>query len=302
MHDSIAIVTDSTSSLPADLVERYDVRVVPLQVVVDVDCLTEGVDLEASDVAAALEAHQAVSTSRPAPEVFARVYAELADAGASQILSVHLSAEVSGTFESAQMAARSSGVPVHCVDSRQVGMGTGFALLGAADLLADGAPVEKAIAAAKTRGDSTATYFYVDTLEYLRRGGRVSMVGALVGSALAVKPLLTIDDGRIGPLRRYAPRRVRSIGCGSSPSAMPGRAVGPSMSQCSIWPPRSEPATSPTACATSSRSTRYGCSRWAPRSVLTSVPAWSRWSWPRGCSSQRRGSNAARTAAMSSSA
>ncbi|HLR86104.1 MAG TPA: DegV family protein [Nocardioidaceae bacterium] len=219
MHDSIAIVTDSTSSLPADLVERYDVRVVPLQVVVDDDCLTEGVDLEASDVAAALEAHQAVSTSRPAPEVFARVYAELADAGASQILSVHLSAEVSGTFESAQMAARSSGVPVHCVDSRQVGMGTGFALLGAADLLADGAPVEKAIAAAKTRGDSTATYFYVDTLEYLRRGGRVSMVGALVGSALAVKPLLTIDDGRIGPLEKVrtsarALNRLRELAVG----------------------------------------------------------------------------------------
>ena len=202
MPDPIAIVTDSTSSLPADLVEQHDVRVVPLQVVVGSECLTEGVDLGAADVAAALEAHESVSTSRPAPEVFARTYAELADAGASQILSVHLSSEVSGTFESAQMAARRATVPVHCVDSRQVGMGTGFAVTQAAELLSAGAPVEKAIAAAKTRGDSTATYFYVDTLEYLRRGGRVSMVGALVGSALAVKPLLTIDDGRIGPLEK----------------------------------------------------------------------------------------------------
>lgn len=219
MPDSIAIVTDSTSSLPADVVERHDVRVVPLQVVVGRECLTEGVDLEASDVAAALEAHESVSTSRPAPEVFARAYAELADAGASQILSVHLSAEVSGTFESAQMAARRSPVPVHCVDSRQVGMGTGFALMGAAELVADGAPIEKAIAAAKTRGDATATYFYVDTLEYLRRGGRVSMVGALVGSALAVKPLLTIDDGRIGPLEKVrtsarALNRLRELAVG----------------------------------------------------------------------------------------
>ena len=202
MPDRIAIVTDSTSSLPADVVEQYDLRVVPLQVVVGDECLTEGIDLAPSDVAAALDAHRPVSTSRPAPEVIARTYAELAGSGVSQILSIHLSAEVSGTFESAQMAARSATIPVHCVDSRQVGMGTGFAVTAAAELLAAGAPVEKAIAAAKTRGDSTATYFYVDTLEYLRRGGRVSMVGALVGSALAVKPLLTIDDGRIGPLEK----------------------------------------------------------------------------------------------------
>lgn len=202
MPEPIAIVTDSTSSVPADVVEQFDVRVVPLQVVVGDKCLTEGVDLAPADVAAALEAHHGVSTSRPAPEVFSRTYAELAESGAGQILSIHLSAEVSGTFESAQMAARSAAVPVHCVDSRQVGMGTGFAVIEAAELLAAGAPIEKVIAAAKTRGDTTATYFYVDTLEYLRRGGRVSMVGALVGSALAVKPLLCIDDGRIGPLEK----------------------------------------------------------------------------------------------------
>lgn len=202
MSDRIALVTDSASSLPADLAERYDVRVVPLQVVVGDDCLTEGVDIAPGDVASALESHRSVSTSRPAPEVFSRTYAELADDGVAQILSIHLSAEVSGTFESAQIAGRTARVPVHCVDSRQVGMGIGFAALTAAELLADDAPVEKAIAAAKTRGDATASYFYVDTLEYLRRGGRVSTLGALVGSALAMKPLLSIDDGRIGPLEK----------------------------------------------------------------------------------------------------
>ncbi|UPK73694.1 DegV family protein [Nocardioidaceae bacterium SCSIO 66511] len=202
MSDRIALVTDSASSLPADLAERYDVRVVPLQVVVGDDCLTEGVDIAPGDVASALETHRSVSTSRPAPEVFSRTYAELADDGVSQILSIHLSSEVSGTFESAQIAGRTARVPVHCVDSRQVGMGIGFAALTAAELLADDAPIEKAIAAAKTRGDATASYFYVDTLEYLRRGGRVSTLGALVGSALAMKPLLSIDDGRIGPLEK----------------------------------------------------------------------------------------------------
>lgn len=202
MSDQIAIVTDSTSSLPASVADEHGIRVVPLQVVVGNDCLTEGIDVTASEIAEALVGHKNVSTSRPPPEVFARTYEELAADGASQILSVHLSSAVSGTFESAQIAARSAPVPVHCVDSRHVGMGTAYAALAAAELVADDAPIEKAIAAAKTRGDATATYFYVDTLEYLRRGGRVSMVGALLGSALAVKPLLTIDEGRIGPLEK----------------------------------------------------------------------------------------------------
>ncbi|MGH3360187.1 MAG: DegV family protein [Nocardioidaceae bacterium] len=202
MPDRIAIVTDSTSSLPEHLVREYDIHVVPLQVVIGSTCHTEGVDIGPAEVAEALLGHEPVSTSRPAPEVFVRAYEELASAGAAEILSVHLSGEVSGTFESAQMAARTAPVPVHCVDSRQVGMGTGYATLAAAELLRDYAPVEKAVAAAKTRGKATATYFYVDTLEYLRRGGRVSMVGALLGSALAVKPLLSIDDGRIGPLEK----------------------------------------------------------------------------------------------------
>lgn len=202
MSDRIAVVTDSTSSLPQRLAQEHDIRVVPLQVVVGDQCRTEGVDITAAEVAEALRGHQAVSTSRPAPQVFVQTYEELAAAGATEVLSVHLSGEVSGTFESAQIAARTAPVPVHCVDSRQVGMGTGYAALAAAELLRDQAPVEKAIAAAKTRGDATATYFYVDTLEYLRRGGRVSTLGALVGSALAVKPLLAIDDGRIGPLEK----------------------------------------------------------------------------------------------------
>lgn len=202
MPDRIAMVTDSTASLPRRLVAAHDIRVVPLQVVIASECRTEGVDVTADDVASALVGREQVSTSRPAPEVFARTYEELAADGATEILSIHLSSEVSGTFESAQIAAREVSVPVHCVDSRQVGMGTGYAVLAAAELLRDQAPLEKAIAAAKARGDATATYFYVDTLEYLRRGGRVSTLGALVGSALAVKPLLSIDDGRIGPLEK----------------------------------------------------------------------------------------------------
>ena len=117
-------------------------------------------------------------------------------------MAVHLSGELSGTFESAQLGARKSPVPVTVVDSRQVGMGTGFAVLAAADAIDAGADAATVASAARDRAAATTSLFYVDTLEYLRRGGRVGAVGALVGSALAVKPILKVEDGRVGPFER----------------------------------------------------------------------------------------------------
>jgi DegV family protein with EDD domain len=118
------------------------------------------------------------------------------------VLSVHLSGEVSGTFESAQLAARAASLPVLTVDTRQLGMATGYAVLAAADVLDAGRPAEAAAGAALARAGATTSLFYVDTLEYLRRGGRIGAAAALLGSALAVKPLLTVTDGRIRPLEK----------------------------------------------------------------------------------------------------
>jgi DegV family protein with EDD domain len=130
------------------------------------------------------------------------VYERLATDGASQIVSIHLSGDLSGTYESAQLAARKASVPVLTVDSRQVGMGTGFAVLGAADARDAGGDAGAIAAAARRRASTTTSLFYVDTLEYLRRGGRMGAAAALVGSALAVKPILRIEDGRVAPFER----------------------------------------------------------------------------------------------------
>ena len=198
-----AIVTDSTASLPPEVAEALGVEVVPVQVVVDDVSYDEGAaDVTSERVAVALKEKRAVSTSRPAPAVFGDLYRRLAATGADEILSVHLSSRVSGTFESAHLAARSAPVPVTCVDTREVGPATGYAVETAAAVLAAGGDRLAAAEAARARAAASSSLFYVDTLEYLRRGGRVSAAGALLGGALAVKPLLSIVDGVIKPLEK----------------------------------------------------------------------------------------------------
>jgi len=200
----LAIVTDSTASLPPELARERDITVVPLQVVIGATSYDEGVadGVTAELLAESLKAWTPVSTSRPNPEEMLEVYERLAARGAQEIVSVHLSGELSGTLESAQLAGSRASVRVTAVDSRQVGMGVGFAVLAAADARDTGADVETVVAAARVRAAATTSLFYVDTLEYLRRGGRVGAAAALLGSALAVKPILGVEDGRIGPRER----------------------------------------------------------------------------------------------------
>jgi DegV family protein with EDD domain len=200
----VALVTDSTASLPADVAAERDITVVPLQVVIGATSYDEGVEGGATPgmLAEALQAWTPVSTSRPNPDEMLEVYEKLVAEGATEIVSIHLSGELSGTYESAQLAARKASVPVLTVDSRQVGMGTGFAVLSACDARDQGGDASAVAAAARRRVSLTTSLFYVDTLEYLRRGGRVGAAAALVGSALAVKPILRIDDGRVTPYER----------------------------------------------------------------------------------------------------
>lgn len=200
----VALVTDSTASLPADVAAERGITVVPLQVVIGATSYDEGVEGGATPemLAEALHAWTPVSTSRPNPDEMLEVYEKLAAEGATEIVSIHLSGELSGTFESAQLAARKAPVPVLTVDSRQVGMGTGFAVLSASEARDQGGDAGAVAAAARRRVSLTTSLFYVDTLEYLRRGGRVGAAAAFVGSALAVKPILRIEHGRVTPYER----------------------------------------------------------------------------------------------------
>ena len=197
------IVTDSTASLPAEVAQAHGIRVVPLQVVIGARVLDEGPDGATPEVVAqALRDFVPVSTSRPAPALFAELFRSLEAEGFEEIVSIHLSGEMSGTFESAQLAALEVDLPVHVVDSGQVGIATGFAALTAADVLQAGGTAQQAAEAALARGEAATSLFYVDTLEYLRRGGRIGAAAAIFGSALSVKPLLEIAGGKVVPRER----------------------------------------------------------------------------------------------------
>lgn len=201
MGSAVAVVTDSTAYLPAGLAERHGLTVVPLQIAVGGATRDEG-DISAAEAAQALKEWRPITTSRPAPERFAQVYKAAASSGAGHIVSVHLSAALSGTVEAARLAAGDAPVPVTVVDSGTIGMGLGFAALSAAATVMSGGTAEAAASAAVRRAELTRSLIYVDTLEHLRRGGRIGAAATLLGSALMVKPLLDIADGRIAPLEK----------------------------------------------------------------------------------------------------
>lgn len=193
----VAVVTDSTACLPPELLGG--ITVVPLTVVIGGRSGSEGADVTPATVAAALtERRVAVTTSRPSPGQFADAYRRLLGTGAAGIVSVHLSAQLSGTCEAAALAAAEVDPErIAVVDSRSTGMALGFCARAADAAAATGVVAGAVAGAARSAAGSTTTFFYVDTLEFLRRGGRISAAEALLGTALLVKPILHVTDGVI---------------------------------------------------------------------------------------------------------
>ncbi|OLO33405.1 fatty acid-binding protein DegV [Streptomyces sp. MNU77] len=202
MSRHVAIVTDSTAYLPRPTMERHGITAVPLTVVLGDRALEEGTEISARSLALALQKRHSVTTSRPSPEVFAAAYRTAAEEGADAVVSLHLSSEFSGTYDAALLAAKDAPVPVRVVDTGMVAMALGFCALAAAETAEAGGGPDEAVSAAEKRAAGTSAYFYVDTLDYLRRGGRIGTAQALLGSALAVKPILELDAGRIEMLEK----------------------------------------------------------------------------------------------------
>lgn len=203
---TVAVVTDSTASLPP----AAGVAVVPLTVLVDGVPHREGVEAGPADLVAALRSGARVTTSQPGPADFAAAYGRLAARGATQIVSVHLSADLSGTAASAEAAALDSPVPVTVVDSRTVAGALGRAALAAAAVAGTGADARVVAEAARTVAAGARVWFAVDTLEHLRAGGRLGPLTAALGTALGVRPVLGVNQGRLGVVEKVrTSRRAR---------------------------------------------------------------------------------------------
>jgi DegV family protein with EDD domain len=200
----VAVVTDSTAYLPTGVAEDRGIRVVALEVRLGDRVGREGIDIDAAELSAALaDRHLDVQTSRPTPAEFVACFRAALDGGADEVVSVHLSRELSGTWDSARLAAEEVGAGrVHVVDSRSTAMGLGFAVLAAADAALAGAAGSDVAAAAEAVAARCRLFFSVETLDRLRRGGRIGAAAAFVGTALAVKPLLHVAQGRIVPLEK----------------------------------------------------------------------------------------------------
>lgn len=199
----IAVVTDSTAYLPAEFAERCDLRIAPLHVCVDGADTIDEPSFSPEDLAAAFGRKHRVTTSGATPEELALMYREALASGADGVVSIHLSRHLSQTWDAARLAANEVDPQrVHVVDSRSTGMGLGFAVLAAAECAARGADLAEVEAAAARAAARAITMFSVQTLDYLRRGGRIGAATAVLGTALAIKPLLHVHEGRIEALEK----------------------------------------------------------------------------------------------------
>lgn len=188
---SVVVVTDSSCCLDRETVERYGIRVVPLHVISDGRELREGVDELPEDLSK-------VTTSGPAPAELTDVYAEaLADSDGDGVVAVHISRQLSGTWEAARYAADAFGGRVCLVDSRNTAMGLGFSALAAARLAESGATLDEVYTRAVDVAAAGRALLVVDRLDHLRRGGRIGTATALLGTALSMKPVLHLVDGKL---------------------------------------------------------------------------------------------------------
>jgi DegV family protein with EDD domain len=200
----VALVTDSTTYIPKELLKGVDIHIVPSVVIWGTEELRDGVDIQPEEFYTRLSgAKEMPTTSQPTPAAFQEKYEQLVSKGQKDIISMHVSGKLSGTLASAQAAK--SLVPkanIEVIDGMQASMGTGWPLLKMAEAANAGKSLKECVEIAKHCRDNSGVLLMVDTLEFLHRGGRIGGASRFLGTALNLKPILEVQDGALEPLDR----------------------------------------------------------------------------------------------------
>jgi len=204
----VAVVTDSTAYIPKNMLEGLLIYTVPLQVVWGEETYRDGIDIQPLEFYTRLKTARVMpTTSQPSPEAFRQVYTTLLEQG-YDIISIHISAKLSGTLDSAIQARQMLGNErIELIDSKVTSMALGYLVLTVARAAAQGASFDECKALAYRALDTVGAVFVVSTLEFLHRGGRIGGAAAFLGTALSLKPLLELRDGRVEAVERVRTMR-----------------------------------------------------------------------------------------------
>jgi DegV family protein with EDD domain len=208
---NVALVTDSTADLPADLTNKYQIHVVPNLVIIDGQTLVDGKDISRDEFYQRLPGMKdPPTTSTASSGEYQQLYQDLLEFGADQVLSVHVSSQLSGIYNAAYTAAQEFPGRVHVQDSQSVSMGLGFQVLAAAEAIAHQASISEVLSLLTEVRSRVRVVAMLDTLEYVRRSGRVSWARARLGGLLQVKPFVEVREG--GKVISLGETRTRSKG------------------------------------------------------------------------------------------
>jgi len=204
----VAIVTDSSAYIPNDLIKEYSITVVPQVLIWGNESYDDGVDIQPTEFYTRLKNAKVMpSSSQVTPASFHKIYKRLLDEK-YDILAILIADKLSGTIASAKQAKEFfPDAVIQIFDSNSTAMALGFQVLAVARALAKGASLEECLALAEKARDHTGVVFTVDTLEFLRRGGRIGGAAAFLGTALNIKPILELKDGRIEPIEKVRTRK-----------------------------------------------------------------------------------------------
>lgn len=202
-----AVITDSTAYIPKELREKWNIHMIPLSVIFDNETYREEIDISAEAFYEEVKQRDLPTTSMPPIGEFVELFEKLANEY-DEVVSIHLSSGISGTFQGAITAGEMvEGIKVFVFDSEVSAMPQGFYALEAAKMAVQGRSGEEIIARLNEVKESAKAYFMVDDLSHLQRGGRLSSAQALIGSLLQVKPLLHFEDKKIVPFEKVRTRK-----------------------------------------------------------------------------------------------